>query len=97
MLEQYLGYLEMLEPYFRVEVRDASHKEAISPELLSECFARMREAVENLDMDRMELVAAEMDRYSYEPPYEELFTRLREAVSEVDGDMCEEIMREWEG
>ncbi|MCM1045064.1 MAG: PocR ligand-binding domain-containing protein [Candidatus Gastranaerophilales bacterium] len=96
MLQQYLSYLEILEPYFREEASDSTGKEAISRRLLSEYFTKMREAIENLDMDLMEEVILEMGKYSYESPYSELFARLKEAVSEVDGDMCEQILREWE-
>ncbi len=97
LLEQYRAYLETLSDYFKEEETGSSDKEPIPHDLLVSCFAKMREAIENLDMDQMEEVISEMNRYRYDPPYDELFSRLREAVSEIDGDSCEQIMQEWEG
>ncbi|MCH5344895.1 MAG: PocR ligand-binding domain-containing protein [Acetatifactor sp.] len=95
LLEQYRAYRETLSSYFQEEV-SSGDKGAIPHDLLLSCFTRMREAVENLDMDEMEAVIGEMNQYSYAPPYDELFSRLKEAVGEVDGDTCEQIMQEWE-
>ncbi len=80
LLEQYRAYTETLASYFQEEETDSGEKENISRELLLSCFARMRE----------------MNRYRYDPPYDELFARLKEAVNEIDGDTCEQIMQEWE-
>ena len=56
----------------------------------------MASAVEDLDMDQMEEVIQDMNRYHYEGRQHELFTQLKEAVEEVDVDRCEEILKSWE-
>lgn len=60
MLEQYIGYIEMLAPFCPDE-EDTADKKDISNEVLNEYFSKMRDAVENLDMDYMEEVIKDMD------------------------------------
>jgi len=97
MLEQYRGYLTVLEPYcVEQEDTDGEEKESVSVETLHELFKQMRAAIEDLDMDRMEEVVQEMKRYRYSGRQGELFTRLKNAVEDVDVDSCEEILQEWE-
>ena len=96
MLQQYLAYLPVLEPFCAEEEEDEAHKKAISKEKLKECFVKMASAVEDLDMDQMEEVIQDMNRYHYEGRQHELFTQLKEAVEEVDVDRCEEILKSWE-
>lgn len=94
MLEQYLGYLPVLEP-FCADKEEESEKKAFSKEALLECFRKMKMAVEDLDMDGMEEVIQEMEQYQYEGWRKELFLQLKYAVEEVDADSCESIMQEW--
>ena len=96
MLDQYIGYIEMLEP-FCAEKEDSTQKKEPSIDILKECFAKLRVAVDDLDMDEMEAVILEMDRYHYKDWQQELFVKLRDAVEEVDVDSCELIVRNWEG
>ena len=65
--------------------------------ILSKLFINMRTALDNLDMDEMEEVAAEMKKYKYSGEEKELLEELLDAVEELDVDTCEEIMEEWEG
>ncbi len=95
MLEQYVGYIEMLAPFCLDEEDDAEKKD-ISDEVLKECFSKMRDAVEDLDMDRMEAVIKDMDQYQYEDWQIELFDQLKEATEEMDVDRCEDIIHMWE-
>ncbi len=96
MLAQYRNYLTLLKPFCAEEEEDESSKEAATNEELLESFARMRVALDDLDMDGMEEVVADLKRYSYDNTQKELFTRLKEASEDVDVDTCEEILKEWE-
>ena len=100
MLEQYKGYLPVLEP-FCSEESETGQKEGtalsqLSDETRDRCFVKMRAAIDELDMDRMGEVIEEMSSYSYTDWQEELYGQLKEAVEDVDVDRCEEIMQEWE-
>lgn len=96
MLEQYLGYVEVLKPYCCEEEESEEEKSRIPDDILRECLEDMKSAAEELDMDLMEDVIEELGEYKYEGWEEELFGRLKEAVNEVDVDSCEEILHEWE-
>ncbi len=87
MLEQYMGYRSILEPFCADSAKGDAGKEKVPAEAVQNCFGRMRGAVDDLDMDGMEEVIQEM----------EMFARLKEAVEEIDVDSCEAIMIEWEG
>ncbi|MDE6845738.1 MAG: PocR ligand-binding domain-containing protein [Lachnospiraceae bacterium] len=95
MLEQYMGYMEMLEP-FCLDDEESIEKEEISRDKLLSCFSTIRDAVEDLDMDQMEEVIREMDQYHYDEWQQELFSRLKEAADEMDVDRCETILNDWE-
>ena len=97
MLEQYIAYHPVLEPYCQEDDENSeSGKENITVEILQDFFARMKDAVDDLDMDQMEQVIQEMGRYYYEESQYELFRQLREASEEMDVDQCEEILLSWE-
>ena len=97
MLEQYMGYRSILEPFCADSAKGDAGKEKVPAEAVQNCFGRMRGAVDDLDMDGMEEVIQEMDQYRYEGWQKEMFARLKEAVEEIDVDSCEAIMIEWEG
>lgn len=93
MLAMYGAYLPVLAPLF--EEQEEGGKEEISAQALNGCFLKLSEAVDNLDMDMMEEVIAEMGRYRYAGWQQELFGQLKDAVEEVDVDGCEAIMKQW--
>ena len=95
MLEEYLGYIPILKP-FCDEEDDDTPKETATIEELRDCFAEMRAAIEDLDMDRMEEVSARLHGYSYDDTQAELYARLKEASDAMDVDTCEDILKEWE-
>ena len=97
MLEQYMGYRSILEPFCADSAKGDAGKEKVPAEAVQNCFGRMRGAVDDLDMDGMEEVIQEMDQYRYEGWQKGMFARLKEAVEEIDVDSCEAIMIEWEG
>ncbi len=96
MLEQYKGYMELLQPYCCEEEEGGEEKSGIPDDVLRECLEDMKAAAEDLDMDLMEDVIEEMGGYGYDGWQKELFDRLKEAVNEVDVDSCEAILSEWE-
>ncbi len=97
MLLQYQHYYQVLQPYFVEKKLPEGTKIPITFEVLSECFEHMKDAMEELDMDRMEKVIQEMEQYSYTDWQKEMFEQLREAVDNIDIDTCEEILDSWGG
>ena len=95
MLEKYRSYLTVLKPFCEEEKADTP-KESATLEDLRDCFANMRTAIENLDMDLMEEVSAKLNSYSYDDTQQEIFSRLKEASDAMDVDTCESIIQEWE-
>lgn len=95
MLKQYLGYLSVLEPFCAEEEEDEAQKKQVSKEILEQHFERISAAIEDLDMDQVEEVIAEMNQYRYDTRQMELFHQLKEAVEEFDVDRCEEILGTW--
>ena len=76
---------------------DSADKKEISDAQLESCFAKIRDAIEDLDMDQMEEVIREMERYQYDEWQQELFEQLKYAADEMDVDQCETILNDWEG
>lgn len=94
LLEKYLSYEDVLSPIFKKEDVTSAVKESIPEDVLKAMLNRMSEASDNLDMDEMEAVVNEMDKYSFGEK-EELFAALKNAVSYIDVDTIEEIISEW--
>ncbi len=95
LVAQYRSYIDVLKPYFTKESAGDTKKPAATKDQLSELFTQLDEAVDNLDMDQMEAVIEEMDKFGYEGAQAELFNKLREAVANIDVDSCQEILSEW--
>ncbi|MBP3505798.1 MAG: PocR ligand-binding domain-containing protein [Lachnospiraceae bacterium] len=94
MLQKYVGYIDILKPFFEEE-KPAIKKNYIQQEQLLELFERMLEAVNNLDMDQMEDVIMDMKRYNYSDKQVDYFEELEIAVGNIDVDRCEEIINKW--
>lgn len=95
LLDRYRGYIEVFMPLFDKGEEQTAKKPTAPADILNALFDEMMVAVDDLDMDGMEAVAAKMDEYSYEGVEAELFESLKEAVSNIDVDICEEIINEW--
>lgn len=96
MLDMYLYYDQILAPYFTDETASSQPKEVISNEALHSSFQSLRNAISELDMDKMEEVVAELDRYQFDGWQLDLFEQLKEAVDELDVDSCESLLNTWE-
>ncbi len=95
MLMKYRSYVAVLAPFFPETKEDESSKSEITMELLEEFFKRLREAMEELDMDGMESVGEDMSAYRYPKQWKEPFAKLKEAIANIDVDTCEEIIKGW--
>lgn len=96
LLDKYLGYRFVFKPFLPDEKAEAGGRDSISAAALRQNFQDMRMALEDLEMDRMEEVIREMNRYHYEGWQKEMYARLKDAVEEIDVDSCEMIIQEWE-
>lgn len=96
MLEEYREYIPLLAEYFQEESVDVRPREKITDEIRYGLFCDMREALEELDMDHMEEVMVEMNRYQYQDWEQKLLEQLSNAVEEIDVDACEGILCQWE-
>ncbi len=95
MLEEYAHYKEILAPFFPEE-KEQAPKESVDADKLRAFFAKMREAMDNLDMDAMDSVVEEMDAFSYPGGQDYFFGQLKEACSDIDTERCESILQDWE-
>ena len=96
MLELYMGYLEILKPYFPEEQKEKSPSKVMEYTELWGYFDNIRTAGEELDFDTISDILDIMSEYIYEDNQAELLGQLQEAASEYDVDKCEEIMQVWE-
>ena len=94
MLSEYIKYKDILKPYFIEKNTEQGGRQA-DIKKLGEFFARMEDALENLDTDDMEEVICDMEKYSYSKEHEEYFERLKNAVEDIDTEQCEEILTLW--
>ncbi len=96
LLELYLSYIDILQPYFPEENKEVVPSKTMThPELMG-YFDNIRTAIEELDFDAMEYVLEVMSEYKYDGEHAEWFTQLKDAVAEYDVDKCEEVMQQWE-
>lgn len=100
LVKQYWALEKVLQPYFPSEdgqdAEGAEEKPLASEEDIHQCFALLREAFGNLDMDQMEGVVDQMKKFSYAKDQQELFQQLCRAVDELDTDASEDIIKMWE-
>lgn len=96
MLKQYLGYADILSPYFTETPDQGKGVKELTATVLTDFFVRLRDASEELDMDKVDEILNEMSEYRYEGSQEECFLQLKEAAGEFDFEKCEEIITRWE-
>ena len=99
MLESYYNYKSILAPYFEDQSGQQSGEQngrQAEKDELQGFFTRMKEALDDLDLDAMAEIAQDMGRYSYDEGQKKLFDDLKGAVEDMDTETCEEILNEWE-
>jgi len=95
MLSMYAHYHEILSPFFP-EKQDVEGKPPITTAVLTEVFAGMKQAIDDLDMDKMDDAIHTLDGYSFDGESRDLYLRLCEAVADMDPDACEEVITDWQ-
>ncbi len=96
LLEQYLHFSDVLAPYFTEDEDTSASTEEISPETLRRVFADLHNAIDELDMDKMEEAIQELGAYHYEGWQLDFYKQLKAAVTELDIDTCNTVLTAWE-
>lgn len=94
LLALYSHYADVLRPFFPEKQTTAS-KPPITSQVLTEVFTNMIQAINDLDIDRMEACIQKLDAYSFDETNQELYSKLCDAVSDMDPDACEEVISNW--
>jgi len=94
VLEMYAHYHDILSPFFP-EQHEEEGKPPITAPVLIDVFEKMKEAIDDLDMDKMDDVIHTLDGYSFSDENRELYLKLCEAVADMDPDACEEVITSW--
>jgi hypothetical protein len=55
----------------------------------------MTQAMNDLDMDKMDELLGNLDNYQLEGDGAELYKQLCDAAGEMDPDVCDEIITKW--
>lgn len=95
LLMQCRYYQEILKPYFPEENKTAGQGK-ITKEVLGKAFGKIREALEELDMDTVGEMVLKLADYTFEGWQEELFAEIENAVENMDVEQCEELIEQWE-
>ncbi|MDE7203723.1 MAG: PocR ligand-binding domain-containing protein [Lachnospiraceae bacterium] len=94
VLTMYAHYHDILSPFFP-EKPDIEGKPPITASILFDVFEEMKQAIDDLDMDKMDDAIHTLDGYSFDDENHELYIRLCEAVADMDPDACEEVISSW--
>ena len=96
-MDKLIALKEALKDYCEEETVAVSDKDKknIDSDKKNEAFAKLREALENLDMDMMEEIMDDLHNYRLEGAQADMFNDLKEAVADIDFDRCESILDEW--
>lgn len=95
-LEKYRAYEPIFAPYFEEKEESKNDKLPIDKNELLENLSRMKEALDNLDMDAMEDLCNDLDAYTYPENQAEYLEKMKVAVANIDVDVCLELIEEWE-
>ncbi len=94
MIQKYVGYLDVLKPYCEEQEKKSDKNQATKEKIL-ELFDSMLDAVDNLDMDKMEEVILDMSHFGYPDEQTKYYEQLKIAVGNIDVDRCEDIINNW--
>ena len=94
LLALYAHYQDILSPFFP-EKHEVEGKPPITSDVLTEVFAEMKQAIDDLDMDKMDDAIHTLDGYSFDDENHELYIKLCEAVADMDPDACEAVITDW--
>jgi hypothetical protein len=71
-------------------------KGAISSEELTKLFGELRQAIDDLDMDKIDEGVQKIAEYSYPEEQQALLEQLKEAAENMDVDTCLIMIEQWE-
>lgn len=98
LLKKYGEYKKILMPYF--DKTDAPENEAdkqlMDSETLQGIFKELKEALDELDLNKMDVVMEKMAQYKYSEKEEALYEQLKSSMERIDSEACEEIITQWE-
>ncbi len=95
LLEDYAAVKDKIAYLFESDPSADADKQEATTEKLKSLFGRMRVAIDDLDMDAMEEVIEDMDRFSYNDFWQTKYDSLKDAVSRMDVDECMDILDSW--
>ena len=95
LLEDYAAVKDNIAYLFESDPSADADKQEATTEKLKSLFGRMRVAIDDLDMDAMEEVIEDMDRFSYNDFWQTKYDSLKDAVSRMDVDECMDILDSW--
>jgi signal transduction histidine kinase/CheY-like chemotaxis protein/HPt (histidine-containing phosphotransfer) domain-containing protein len=87
----YRDLLDRLSEHFKPE-EEAQDLEEMTEEVLSGLFSELKEACDELDMDKMEQVEEKLKAYSYDKALLPAMEQLYEAIENVDTESCIQLM-----
>lgn len=97
MLHMYEGCKIALEPFMEKEDNTSLQKKgSVSKAELLQLFSKLRQALDNLDMDSMEDTVRCFAEYCYPQEQQELLIQLKDAVENLDVDTCADVLQQWE-
>lgn len=92
---KYMEYQWALAPLFEVKESEEVPKDTADVDVVKQFLDDMLYAIDDLDMDRMDEIAASLDAYDYDETQKSLLEELKDAVSGMDVDACDEIIKKW--
>ena len=95
-MEEYRRFKGLLEPIIGKE-ENTSDKPEADENIMSEVFAELLAAAEEMDCDRLEGVFEEMDAYSIPQKDADLYEKLKDAYSQYDYDGIVSLLSKEEG
>ena len=95
-IEKYLSYEPIFALYFEEKEDDNDNKQPINSEELKEFLSKMKEALDDLDMDAMEDLCKDISGYQYPEDQQDYPKKIKNAVADIDVDVCLELINEWE-
>ena len=99
MLWMYLAYEPIIRPFIREKGTEGSSQPAkgeASKDMLLTAFINCREALEDLDMDRIERFISELKQYSFGTESAKYLAELVGAADNFDIETCEDVLDKWE-
>lgn len=93
VLDEYAHYYEILKPYFEDERNEAT--EELTNDVLNDVFAKLQNAIEELDTDMLVEAIHQLDIYKLDDANTIFYSQMLEAAENMDAYACEDIMKEW--